>query len=79
MAEEGKVVLQKEPRKQKIAKGQERVSSVESREDQSMVEVHHQHPTLAPRLELDGATIPWNSTIREFQKRHAHYLAEALE
>ena len=30
-------------------------------------------------MELDGAAIPWNSTIREFQRGNAHYLADALE
>nr|POE81197.1 hypothetical protein CFP56_30387 [Quercus suber] len=29
--------------------------------------------------ELDGAAIPWNSTIREFHSGNAHYLANALE
>ena len=32
-----------------------------------------------PQLELDGAAFPWNSTIREFQRRNAHYLVNALE
>ena len=44
-----------------------------------MAEVCHQNLAWALQLELDGAAIPWNSTIREFQKGHAHYLAEALE
>ena len=44
-----------------------------------MAEVRLQNPVWDPRLELDGAAIPWDSTIREFQKGHAHYLAEALE
>ena len=44
-----------------------------------MVEVCHQNPAWDPRLEVDGAAIPRNSTIREFQKGHAHYLAKALE
>lgn len=30
-------------------------------------------------MELDEAAIPWNSTIREFQKGHTHYLVEALK
>lgn len=44
-----------------------------------MAEVCHHNPFGAPRLELDGAAIPWNSSIREFQKGHTHYLADALE
>ena len=30
-------------------------------------------------LEMDGAAIPWNFTIKEFQKGHAYYLVKALE
>ena len=44
-----------------------------------MAEVHQQQRTWAPRLELDGTTIPWNSSIREFWRRHSAYVAEALE
>lgn len=36
-------------------------------------------PCKPPWLELEGAAIPRYSSIREFQKGHAHYLAEALE
>ena len=35
--------------------------------------------TWNPRLELDSATIPWNYSIREFQKGNAHYVAVSLE
>ena len=79
VAKEGEVVRQNEPKQQKTVKGQGRASSVESRKDQHAVEVLHQSPVWDPPLEMDGAAIPWNSTIREFQKWHAHYLAEALE
>lgn len=30
-------------------------------------------------MELDIAAIPLNSSIREFQRRHASYMVEALE
>ena len=73
------VVRQKELKQQKMAKGQERAFSMESREDQHVAEMHHQNPAWGLLLELDGAAIPWNSSIREFQKGHAHYLTEALE
>lgn len=42
-----------------------------------MVKVHHQ--ALNPWLELDGAAISWSSSIREFQRGYAHYVAEALK
>ena len=82
MAKEGELVLQKEgvpPKQQKTAKGKGQAFSVESKEDQNVAEVRLQNPVWDPRLELDGAAIPWDSTIREFQKGHAHYLVEALE
>ena len=63
--EEGETVLQKEAKQQWTAKDK-RVSSVDSREDLIMAEVHQQQHTWAPRLELDGIAIPWNSSIREF-------------
>ena len=62
-----------------MAKGTGRVSLVESKEDQSAAEVYLQNPVWEPWLELDGVVIPWNSTIREFQRGNTHYLAEALE
>ena len=44
MAEEGEVISQKEPKREKMAKDQKRASSVESREDQHVAEVCHQSP-----------------------------------
>ena len=33
----------------------------------------------APRLEVEGAFIPWDATLWESQRGHANILAEALE
>ena len=33
----------------------------------------------SPRLEVDGAPIPWDASVREFQKGQAGHIAEALE
>ena len=41
--------------------------------------MRQQQRTWAPRLELDGATIPWDASIRKFQKGHSAYIAETLE
>ena len=82
VAEEGELVPQKERvplKQQKMAKGTGRVSLVESKEDRSAAEVYLQNPVWEPWLELNGVVIPWNSTIREFQRGNAHYLAEALK
>ena len=51
-------------------------SSMESREAKHLANVRHS--TWNPKLELDGATLPWNSSIKEFEG-HAHHVAEALK
>ena len=53
-----------------MAKGMGRTSSVKSKEAKHVADVRH--PTWNLRLEFDGATIPWNSSIREFQRGNAH-------
>ena len=35
--------------------------------------------TWSPRLEVDGTTIPWNTSVRDFQRERAGYIVEALE
>ena len=67
------------PKVPKTAKGKHRDSSAESKEAKHVAEVCPPNPMWNPRLKLDGATTPWNSTIREFQRGNAHYLANALE
>ena len=44
-----------------------------------MAEVRPQNPVWNPQLKLDETVIPWNSTIREFQRRNVYYLTNALE
>jgi len=41
--------------------------------------VHLPQSTWSPRLEVDGTVIPWNASVRDFQKGRAGYIAEALE
>ena len=33
----------------------------------------------SPRLEVDRAAIPWNASVREYQRGHSAYVAESLE
>ena len=33
----------------------------------------------SPRLEVDGAAIPWNASVREYQRGHSAHVAEVLE
>ena len=59
-------MVYQETKKQKMAQNKGWATSSESREDPGVAEVHQQHHTWAPRLELDGAAIPWNSSIWKF-------------
>ena len=77
IVEEGEVVSQKESKHQKMAKDKGCPSSIESKEAEYLADMCH--PTWNPQLELDGTAVPQSSSIREFQKGHAHYMAEALK
>jgi len=72
------VVPQKGAKQQKMTKDK-RASSVDSKEEPSGAEVRQQQRTWAPRLELDDVAIPWNASIREFQRERSTYVAEALK
>ena len=67
VANEGEVFPQKEPKHQKVAKGQGKASSVESKEDHSVAKVRP--PTLMwdPQLEL-GSAMPRSSPSRSSKK-----------
>jgi len=47
---------------------------VESREAKHSANVCH--PTWNPKLELDSMALPWNSSIKEFQRGHAYHVVE---
>ena len=72
------MVPQKEAKQQKTTRDK-RASSVDSKEEPNKAEMRQQQRTWAPQLELDGTPIPWNSSIREFQRGHSAYIAETLE
>ena len=52
---------------------------MDSREELSGAEMRQQQHTWALLLELDGAAIPWNTSIKEYQRGRLVYIAEALE
>ena len=52
---------------------------MDNQEELIGTEVHLQHRTWSPRLEVDRVTIPWNAFVREFQRRHSAHIVEALE
>ena len=78
--EEGEVASQKGTKQQKTTKDpkDKRFSSVDSREEQTLAEVCPQYRTWSPRLEVDGAAIPQNAFIRDYQRGHSTHVAEAL-
>ena len=79
--EEGEVPPQKGTKQQKTTKDpkEKRASSADSREELNGVDVHLQQCTWSPRLEVDGAAIPWTASVRDFQRGHASHVGEALE
>ena len=52
---------------------------MESREEQNKADVCITQRTWSPRLEVDGAPIPWNASVWEFQRGRPRHIAEALE
>ena len=76
--EEGKVAPQKDNKQQKVAKDprDKRGASIDSRDE---AEVHRPQRTWAPRLEMEGAPIPYDASIWDAQRDHANYLAQVLQ
>ena len=52
---------------------------MESREGMERAEVRMPPCTWSPQLEVDGAAIPYNASIREYNRGRAGYIVEALE
>ena len=52
---------------------------MDSREEQNRVDVRITQLTWSPRLEVDGAPIPYSASVQEFQKGRVGYIAEDLE
>ena len=79
--EEGKVGPRKGTKQEKgvpDARGR-KSQSMDSREEQNRADVRMTQRTWSPQLELDRAPIPWNASVREFQRGQAGYIAEVLE
>ena len=79
--EEGEVGPQKGAKQQKVAKDpwDKRSSFVNSQEGQNRADVCFPQRTWSPWLKVDGVAIPWNASVRDFQRGCAGYLTEALE
>ena len=52
---------------------------MESREDLEQAEVRMPPCTWSPRLEVDEAAIPYNASVREYNRGRVGYIDEALE
>ena len=76
--EEGEIVPRKEGKQQKTNRDprDKRGSSVDSKEE---AEVHQPQQPWAPRLEMDGAAIPYDASIWDAPRGHANYSAQALQ
>ena len=76
--EEGEVSPQKGAKQQKKTREpkDKRTKSVERRDE---AELRRSQRSWAPRLEVEGAPIPWDATLWESQRGHANLLAGALE
>ena len=76
--EEGELVPRKENKQQKTTRDPraKRGSFVDSREE---VEVRRPQRPWAPRLEMDGAAIPYNASIWDAPRGHANHLVQALQ
>ena len=79
--EEGEVGPRQGGKKQKTTweHRDKRAPSVESREEMERAEVRVPPCTWSPRLEVDRVVIPYNASIREYNRGRAGYIAEALE
>ena len=78
--EEGEVVAQ--PTKQQKttrAPRSRRGNSLESRDEENLTEVCATPRVWNPKLELDGVAIPYNVSVREYNRGRAGYVADALE
>ena len=76
--EEGEIVPRKENKQQKTTRDprDKKGSSVDSREE---AEIRRPQRPWAPRLEMDGAAIPYDASIWDALRGHANYLAQALQ
>ena len=56
-----------------------RSGSVDSREKLPVAQVRRPTRTWSPKLEVDGAPIAWDASLRHYRGGHAGHVAKALE
>ena len=82
VVEEGEVIPLDEgvpPTLLKTSKAKGNGFSIKSKDAETVAEVRPPNPTWNPWLDLDSVAIPWNSSIKKFQRGSTHYVAKALE
>ena len=52
---------------------------MDSQEEQNRADVRMTQRMWSLRLEVDGTPIPWNASVRGFQRGRVGYIVEALE
>ena len=79
--EEGEVGPSKGSKQQRPSQDQRsrRSGSVDSREELPMAQVRRPTRTWSPKLEVDGAPIAWDASLRHYRGGYAGYVVKALE
>ena len=79
--EEGEVGPPKGSKQQRQSQDQRsrRSGFVDSREELPVAQVRHPTYTWSPKLEVDGASIAWDASLRHYCGGHAGHVTEALE
>ena len=68
----------KQPRQLQDQRGK-RFTSVDSREEPSVAQVHRPTRTWSPKLEVDGVPISYDASLRHYRGGHVGHVAEDLE
>ena len=79
--EEGEVGPPKGSKQQRQSQDQRsrRFGSVDSREELPVAQVRRPTRTWSPKLEVNGAPIAWDASLRHYHGGHAGHVVEALE
>ena len=68
----------KQPRQSQDQRGR-RSTSIDSREEPPLTQVHRPIRTWSPKLEVDRVPIAYDASLRHYRGGHAGHVAEALE
>ena len=79
--EEGEIGPSKGSKQQRQSQDQRsrRSGSIDSREELLVAQVRRPTRTWFPKLEVDGASIAWDASLRHYRGGHVGHVTEALE